>query len=51
MGSMTSFIAHTTIDCANAYAHAEWWKQVLGYVQVADEPYGPGDEECLIASP
>ena len=51
MGSMTSFIAHTTVDCANAFAHAEWWKQVIGYVEVADEPYGPGDEECLIASP
>ena len=40
MGSMTSFIAHTTVDCANAFAHAEWWKQVLGYVEVPDEKRG-----------
>jgi hypothetical protein len=51
MDAMTSFIAHTVIDCADPYVVAEWWKQVLGYVGDADEPYAPGDEECLIVSP
>jgi hypothetical protein len=48
---MTSFIAHTTVDCRNAYELSEWWKRVLGYVDLEDEPNGPGHEECLIVSP
>ena len=48
---MTSFISHTTIDCANAYELSEWWKQVLGYVDVADDPNEPGHPECMILSP
>lgn len=32
---MTAFIAHTTVDCTDAYALSEWWKPVLGY---ADPP-------------
>lgn len=51
MNPMTSFIAHTTIDCGNAHELSEWWKQVLGYVDLEDDPNGPGDEECLIVSP
>jgi len=47
---MTSFISHTSVDCANAYELSEWWKQVLGYVDVADDPNEPGDEECIILS-
>ena len=27
---MTSYIAHTTVDCANAYELSEWWKQEIG---------------------
>ena len=38
---MTSRIAHTTVDAANAYELSEWWKQVLGYVDVADDPNEP----------
>jgi catechol 2,3-dioxygenase-like lactoylglutathione lyase family enzyme len=48
---MTSFISHTTVDCADAYALSEWWKQVLGYVDVEDDPNEPGHEECMILSP
>lgn len=48
---MTSFIAHTTIDCANAYELSEWWKQLLGYVDLPDDPNLPGHEECLIRRP
>jgi catechol 2,3-dioxygenase-like lactoylglutathione lyase family enzyme len=48
---MTSFISHTTIDCANAYELSEWWKPVLGYVDVEDDPNEPGHEECMIRDP
>jgi catechol 2,3-dioxygenase-like lactoylglutathione lyase family enzyme len=48
---MTSYVSHTSVDCTDAYALSEWWKQVLGYVDVADDPNEPGHEECLILSP
>ncbi len=48
---MTSFISHTTIDCRDAYHLSEWWKQVLEYVDLDDDPNEPGDEECMITSP
>ena len=48
---MTSFISHTTVDCADAYALSRWWQEVLGYVEDADDPNLPGHEECLIMSP
>ncbi|MDX6300660.1 MAG: hypothetical protein QOF53_1874 [Nocardioidaceae bacterium] len=48
---MTAYIAHTTVDCADAYRLSEWWKQVLGYVDLKGDPNLPGHEECLIRSP
>ncbi|WP_053207849.1 VOC family protein [Jiangella muralis] len=48
---MTSRISHTSIDCANAYELSEWWRQVLGYVDIADDPNEPGHEECMIQTP
>ena len=45
---MTSLIAHTTIDCRNAYELSEWWKPVLGYVDLDGDPNVPGHEECMI---
>ena len=47
---MTSRISHTTIDCRNAYELSEWWKQVLGYEDIPDDPNEPGHEECMIRS-
>ena len=47
---MTSYISHTCVDCANAYELSEWWKQVLGYVDLDGDPNEPGHEECLIRS-
>ena len=47
---MTSTIAHTSVDCANAYELSEWWKQVLGYVDLDGDPNLPGHEECMIHS-
>jgi len=48
---VTAFVSHTTIDCANAYELSEWWKPVLGYVDLEDDPNEPGHEECLILDP
>lgn len=48
---MTAFISHTTIDCRNAYELSEWWKPVLGYVDIDGDPNLPGHEECMIRDP
>jgi hypothetical protein len=48
---MTSFVSHTSIDCGNAYDLSEWWKQVLGYVDIEGDPNLPGHEECMIRDP
>ena len=48
---MTSYISHTTVDCGNAYELSEWWKDVLGYVDIPDDPNEPGHPECMIQSP
>lgn len=48
---MTSFISHTTVDCRNAYELSEWWKPVLGYVDIEGDPNLPGHEECMIRHP
>jgi hypothetical protein len=48
---MTSFVSHTTVDCDNAYELSEWWRQVLGYEHLPDDPNEPGHEECMIRDP
>jgi hypothetical protein len=48
---VTSYISHTTVDCRNAYALSEWWKPVLGYTDIPDDPNEPGHEECAIVDP
>jgi catechol 2,3-dioxygenase-like lactoylglutathione lyase family enzyme len=48
---MSAFISHTTIDCSNAYELSEWWKPVLGYVDLDGDPNLPGHEECMIRDP
>ena len=48
---MTSYISHTTVDCANAYELSEWWKPVLGYTDLPGDPNEPGHEECMIIDP
>lgn len=48
---MTSYISHTTVDCRNAYELSEWWKPVLGYTDLPDDPNLPGHEECMIQDP
>lgn len=48
---MASLIAHTTVDCHNAHALSEWWKPVLGYVDLDGDPNLPGHQECMIRDP
>jgi hypothetical protein len=48
---MTSFVSHTTFDCRDAYELSEWWKPVLGYVDLEGDPNLPGHEECMIRDP
>lgn len=45
---MSSRVSHTTVDCRDAYSLAEWWKRVLGYTDLSDDPNEPGHEECMI---
>jgi hypothetical protein len=47
----SSFISHVTVDCADAYTLAEWWKPVVGYQDVPDDPNLPGHDECMIVDP
>ena len=39
------------MNCENALELSEWWKQVLGYVDLEDDPNEVGDEECMIVDP
>jgi hypothetical protein len=48
---MVSRISHTTIDCHNAFDLSAWWKPVLGYTDLPDDPNSAGDEECMIVDP
>jgi hypothetical protein len=48
---VTSFISHTTVDSHNAFELSQWWKQLLGYIDLPDDPNLPGHEECLIQRP
>ena len=48
---MVSKISHTTVDCLNAFALSEWWKQVVGYTDIPGDPNEAGDEECMIIEP
>lgn len=48
---MTCFVSHTTVDCHDAHVLAGFWRAVLGYVEDADDPNNPGDEECSISDP
>ncbi len=48
---MASRISHTTIDCRNAYQLSNWWKRVLEYTDLPEDPNQPGHEDCLIIDP
>jgi catechol 2,3-dioxygenase-like lactoylglutathione lyase family enzyme len=48
---MTSRISHTSFDCRDAYTLSTFWKGILGFTDVADDPNEPGHEECMIIDP
>ena len=48
---MTSFVSHTSVDCRDAYALSEFWKQVLEYVDDPEDANEPGHDECWIQRP
>jgi hypothetical protein len=48
---VASFISHVTVDCSDAYSLSEWWRPVLGYEDVPDDPNLPGHDECMIVDP
>ena len=48
---MAAYIAHTTIDCADAYTLSVWWCRLLGYAEDPEDPNLPEHEECMIYSP
>lgn len=48
---MSIFVSHTSIDCHDAYALSEWWRQVLDYTTDPEDPNLPGHEECAIFDP
>jgi hypothetical protein len=48
---MVCRISHTTVDCLDAFALSKWWKSVLGYTDLPDDPNEPGHEECTIVDP
>jgi Glyoxalase-like domain len=45
---MASRVSHTSFDCHDAFELSTWWKQVLDYTDVVDDPNESGDEECMI---
>jgi predicted enzyme related to lactoylglutathione lyase len=47
---MSSYVSHTTVDCANAYVLSRWWQAVLDYSEDPEDPNEPGHEECMIFS-
>jgi hypothetical protein len=48
---MGCLVSHTTVDCRNAYELSEWWKGLLGYLDIEGDPNQPGHEECMIRDP
>jgi predicted enzyme related to lactoylglutathione lyase len=48
---MASRLSHTSVDCRDAYRLAAFWREVLSYTEVPDDPDEPGDEECMIVNP
>ncbi|MBP2380270.1 VOC family protein [Brachybacterium sacelli] len=48
---MSVFVSHTSIDCHDAYALSEWWRDILEYEMDPEDPNLPGHEECAIQDP
>ncbi|MVA75812.1 VOC family protein [Auraticoccus sp. F435] len=48
---MVCLVSHTSIDSRDAYTLSTWWREVLGYRDLPDDPNEPGHEECMIEDP
>jgi hypothetical protein len=48
---VTCYVSHTAVDCRNAYELSQWWKPVLGYLDIDGDPNLPGHTECMICDP
>jgi catechol 2,3-dioxygenase-like lactoylglutathione lyase family enzyme len=48
---MSLRIRHITVDCADPYALARFWAQLLGYREDPGEPNRPGGNEALLLDP
>jgi Glyoxalase-like domain len=48
---VTSRVAHTSVDCKDAFALASFWAKVLGYADLPGDPNKPGHAECMIVDP
>lgn len=48
---MVSRLSHTSVNCFDAFDLSEWWKEILGYVDVEGDPNEAIDEECMILDP
>ena len=49
--TMTSFVSHTSVDCTDAYALAEFWKGCSATPTILTSRTSRGGEECLILDP
>lgn len=47
---MTVKINHITFDAADPYAIAQFWSEVTGFSEDAEEPNEPGDDETALLS-
>ncbi len=48
---MVCRVSSTSFNCTDAYHLSEWWKPVLGYIDVPGDPNEAGDPECMIVDP
>jgi hypothetical protein len=48
---VSSRVAHTSVDCKDAFALASFWAKVLDYADMPDDPNEPGHAECMIVDP
>ena len=48
---MVCRVSSTSFNCTDAYRLSEWWKLVLGYIDVPGDSNDAGDPECMIVDP
>jgi hypothetical protein len=48
---MTVTVTHITIDCANPFTLAGFWRDATGYLEDPEEPNDPDGDEAYLESP